>query len=74
MHYTKFCEFSITFKRKECKLKMNFDIEKKFVKDFIKKEYAERLNYELMKKREKGLSRFSHNVIEIINEKIYLAY
>ena len=42
---------------------MNFDIEKKFVKEFIKKELQDRLIFELQssKRREKALSRFSHN-------------
>jgi len=48
---------------------MNFDIEIGFVKKYIKKEYQERLIFELQSKkhREKAISRFSHFAENILN-------
>lgn len=45
---------------------MNLEIEKSFIEKFIKNEYKDRLIYEMVKKREKGLSRFSHDSLKII--------
>lgn len=49
---------------------MNFDIESTFVKKHIRKEYQERLLFELQspKKREKALSRFAHSCQLILKD------
>lgn len=47
---------------------MNLEMEKVFIEKFIKKDYQERIIYELTKKREKALSRFSHNAYDILNK------
>ncbi|MDE6945669.1 MAG: hypothetical protein K2P14_00650 [Anaeroplasmataceae bacterium] len=47
---------------------MNLEIEKVFIETFIKKDYQKRIIYELTKKREKALSRFSHNACDILNK------
>ncbi|MDE6655970.1 MAG: hypothetical protein K2J85_03165 [Anaeroplasmataceae bacterium] len=49
---------------------MNLEIENSFVEKYIKKEYQERLKHELMKKREKALSRFSHNAFELLKKNL----
>ena len=51
---------------------MNIAIEQEFIKKHIDKEYQERLLLELgsAKRRTKALSRFSHNVEEILNKNI----
>ncbi len=47
---------------------MNLEIEKVFIEKFIKKDYQKRIIYELTKKREKALSRFSHNTYDILKK------
>ena len=49
---------------------MDFSIENKFVKEYIKKEYQERLLFELQSKkhREKAISRFSHSSETILKD------
>lgn len=47
---------------------MNLEIEKVFIEKFIKKDYQKRIIYELTKKREKALSRFSHNAYDILKK------
>ena len=49
---------------------MDFSIESDFIKKYIKKEYRERIIFELQskKKREKGISRFSHSAPTVLNE------
>ena len=51
---------------------MNTTIEQEFIKRYINKGYQERLLLELSsaKRRTKALSRFSHNVEEILNKSI----
>lgn len=51
---------------------MNRDIEQKFVKNYIDKNYQERLLHELgsSKKRANALSRFSHNVETILKKSL----
>lgn len=51
---------------------MNNDIEKRFIKAYIDKNYQERLLYELgsSKKRVNALSRFSHSVDRILKESV----
>ena len=51
---------------------MNIVIEQEFIKKYIDKGYQERLLLELSsaKRRTKALSRFSHNVEEILNKSI----
>ena len=51
---------------------MNITIEQEFIKRYIDKGYQERLLLELSsaKRRSKALSRFSHNVEEILNKSI----
>ena len=51
---------------------MNIAIEQAFIKKYIDKGYQERLLLELgsAKRRTKALSRFSHNVEEILNKSI----
>ena len=51
---------------------MNIAIEQAFIKKYIDKGYQERLLLELSsaKRRTKALSRFSHNVEEILNKNI----
>ena len=51
---------------------MNTTIEQEFIKRYINKGYQERLLLELgsAKRRTKALSRFSHNVEEILNKSI----
>ena len=51
---------------------MNNDIEQKFVKNYIDKNYQERLLYELgsSKKRANALSRFSHNAETILKKSV----
>ncbi len=52
---------------------MNKDIEKKFISDFILKEYAERLFFELSgKKRQKALARFAHAAEQIFDMRYLL--
>ncbi|MCH5164520.1 MAG: hypothetical protein J1F36_05835 [Clostridiales bacterium] len=54
---------------------MNEDIEKAFIKNFIKKQYQERILFEFnsSKKRQHAIDRFSHDFENIINsEKIIL--
>lgn len=49
---------------------MDFSIENKFVKEYIKKEYQERLLFELQSKkhREKAISRFAHSSETILKD------
>lgn len=47
---------------------MNLEMEKVFIEKFIKKDYQKRIIYELTKKREKALSRFSHNTYDILKK------
>ena len=49
---------------------MDFDIENKFVKNYVKKEYQQRLLFELQSKkhREKAISRFSHSSEAILKD------
>ena len=49
---------------------MDFNIESKFVKEYIRKEYQERLLFELQseKHREKAISRFSHSSETILKD------
>lgn len=49
---------------------MDKDIEKKFVKDYIKKNRRERIYYELSskKKRKKAIGRFCHNALDCVDE------
>ena len=51
---------------------MNSEIEQQFIKNYIDKNYQERLIYELgtSKKRVNALSRFSHNVESILQKGI----
>ena len=51
---------------------MNSEIEQQFIKNYIDKNYQERLIYELgtSKKRVNALSRFSHNVESILKKGI----
>ncbi len=51
---------------------MNSEIEQKFVKYYIEKNYQERVLYELgsSKKRANALSRFSHNVETILKKSL----
>ena len=48
---------------------MNFDLEEKFVNDFINPAYRDRLLFELKssKKRLNALMRFSHNTNDLVN-------
>lgn len=50
---------------------MDFDVETHFVKNSVKKEYQERILFELKSKkhREKAISRFSHSANIILNSK-----
>ena len=49
---------------------MDFNIELDFIKKYIKKEYRERIIFELQskKKREKGISHFSHSAQTVLND------
>ena len=49
---------------------MDFNIELDFIKKYIKKEYRERIIFELQskKKREKGFSHFSHSAQTVLND------
>ena len=49
---------------------MDFSIENKFVKEYIKKEYQERLLFELQSKkhREKAIARFAHSSETILKD------
>ena len=49
---------------------MDRDIEKQFVKDYIKKNKRERIYYELSskKKRKKAIGRFCHNALDCVDE------
>ena len=49
---------------------MDIEIEKEFLQNYIKREYQERILHELTKKREKALSRFSHNAIELLKKEL----
>ena len=52
---------------------MDQRIEQDFVKQYIDKEYQERLIFELgsAKRRSKALSRFSHDAEALLNSKVY---
>lgn len=49
---------------------MNFDLEEKFVNDFINPAYRDRLLFELksFKKRLNALMRFNHNTNDLVNK------
>ncbi len=54
---------------------MDYSVEERFIKNFIKKRYRERLLFELTtpKKRYAGLDRFCHQASELIDPaKVYL--
>ena len=53
---------------------IDIDMEEKFLNQFIKKDFRQRLSYELWgKKRRHGLSRFCHNAKELLIESKIIA-
>lgn len=52
---------------------MNLEIEKKFIEKFIQKDYQKRILFELTKKRNKALSRFSHNAYDILKKDLTIS-